>query len=79
MKDLERLPDRRIGEQVRELITQLEQAKTLQDIEGVKKLRGAEGYYRLRIGDYRLGLVLAGDTVTLVRFLHRKEIYRHFP
>ncbi|GIK72728.1 MAG: hypothetical protein BroJett021_17160 [Chloroflexota bacterium] len=38
-----------------------------------------ERYYRIRVGDYRLGLALEGDTVILVRFLHRKEIYRYFP
>jgi mRNA-degrading endonuclease RelE of RelBE toxin-antitoxin system len=31
------------------------------------------------LGDYRLGLVIEDDIVTLVRILHRKDIYRYFP
>jgi len=44
-----------------------------------KKIEGYEAYYRLRIGDYRLGIKLAGNTLELIRFLHRKDIYRRFP
>ncbi|MBP1468695.1 type II toxin-antitoxin system RelE/ParE family toxin [Candidatus Chloroploca sp. M-50] len=36
-------------------------------------------YYRIRIGDYRLGLFVEDDTITVVRFLHRRDIYRYFP
>ena len=38
-----------------------------------------ERYYRARIGDHRLGIALEGDVVVLVRFLHRRDIYRLFP
>jgi len=36
-------------------------------------------YYRIRLGDYRIGLVVNEQTVVFVRFLHRREIYRYFP
>jgi mRNA interferase RelE/StbE len=39
----------------------------------------ADTFYRVRIGDYRIGLELAGDELIFVRCLHRKEIYRYFP
>ncbi|HEY4721787.1 MAG TPA: type II toxin-antitoxin system RelE/ParE family toxin [Anaerolineae bacterium] len=45
----------------------------------IKKLQGGTNYYRIRVGDYRVGLVVESDTVTFVRFLHRKDIYRYFP
>lgn len=79
VKDLERVKDRRLRERVRETVERLEEARTLQEIEEVKELRGGEGYYRIRIGDYRLGLLLEGDRIILVRFLHRKDVYRYFP
>jgi len=79
VKDLERVRDRRLKERVRRVIERLEAAETLQEVEGVKRLRGGEGYYRIRIGDHRLGLVLEGEKVVLVRFLHRKDVYRYFP
>jgi mRNA interferase RelE/StbE len=36
-------------------------------------------YYRIRLGDYRVGLKIENNTVCFVRFLHRKDIYRYFP
>ena len=79
VKDLERVRDRRLKERIRDTIGRVEEAESLQEIEDVKKLEGGERYYRIRIGDYRLGLILEGDKVIFVRFLHRKDIYRYFP
>lgn len=58
VKDLERVRDASLGNRIRETIEQVERAPTLQELENVKKLRDAERYYRIRIGEYRLGLVL---------------------
>jgi len=66
--------DRGIKERVRETIERAEGAQPLREIGKVKKLGGGERYYRIRIGDYRLGLILDGDTVIFVRFLHRKDV-----
>jgi mRNA interferase RelE/StbE len=79
VKDLERVRDASLRNRIRETIEQVERAQSLQEVENVKKLRGGERYYRIRIGDYRLGLVLEEDTVTFVRCLHRRDLYRHFP
>jgi mRNA interferase RelE/StbE len=79
VKDLERVRDASLRNRIRETIEAVERAQSLQEVENVKKVRGAERYYRIRIGDYRLGLVLEGDTVTFVRCLHRRDLYRHFP
>ena len=45
----------------------------------LKKLKGAGGYFRLRLGDYRVGIALEQETVVFVRFLNRKDIYKYFP
>jgi len=79
VKDLERVRDKSLKERVRQTIERVEEAQTLQEIGNVKRLRGGERYYRIRVGDYRLGLMLEGDTVIFVRFLHRKDVYRYFP
>jgi mRNA interferase RelE/StbE len=79
VKDLGRMRDKALRERVKETIEQVERAQTFQETENVKKLRGGEQYYRIRIGDYRLGFVLEGDTVVFVPFLHRKDVYRYFP
>lgn len=47
----------------------------------VQKLVGYKDYYKIRIGNYRVGIWI--DTMNHViefrRVLHRKEIYRKFP
>lgn len=40
---------------------------------------GEDRYYRIRMGDYRLGIIVEGEVVTFVRFLHRRDIYGYFP
>ncbi len=79
LKDLDCVRNKDIKKRVKETIERVEQAQTLQGIGNLKKLRGGERYYRIGIGDYRLGLVLEKDTVIFVRFLHRKDVYRYFP
>ena len=79
LKDLGTIRDKKLAQKVRELIVSIESAESLLDIANVKKLRGEKGYYRIRLGEYRLGLLHDGETITLVRFLNRKEIYRFFP
>ncbi len=45
----------------------------------IEQLKGYHGYYKIRFGDYRIGLHVEGDTLVLERALHRKDIYRYFP
>lgn len=45
---------------------------------GVKKLRGPEGWYRIRVGDYRVVYDVEHHrlVVLVVRVAHRREAYR---
>ncbi|MEO5359262.1 MAG: hypothetical protein H7843_02310 [Nitrospirota bacterium] len=45
----------------------------------ISKMKGYEGFYKIRIGDYRIGLYMLPGKVEFRRALHRKEIYRFFP
>lgn len=78
-RDLQKIRDNQLKERIRELILQIEQANTLDEIANVKKLKGSNEYFRIRIGDYRVGIKLSGETIAFVRFLHRRDIYRYFP
>lgn len=40
---------------------------------------GAKGHYRIRVGEYRIGVRIMGDMVTFVRVLERKDLYKYFP
>jgi mRNA interferase RelE/StbE len=44
---------------------------------GLKALAGQwQGYFRLRIGEYRVILAIAPEEITIVRVRHRSEAYR---
>lgn len=64
---------------IREKIQDVEEADALEDLPGIKKLRGGDDFYRIRVGDYRIGLAVEDGLVVFVRCLHRREIYRYFP
>ena len=78
-KDLKKTKAKKLKAKIRKTIESIGQAQTLQEIEGIRKLKGSEHFYSIRIGDYRIGLSLERNTVVFVRFLHRKDVYRYFP
>ncbi|MEO6811605.1 MAG: type II toxin-antitoxin system RelE/ParE family toxin [Isosphaeraceae bacterium] len=47
---------------------------------GSLKLEGEEGFYRIRVGDYRVVYLIEDDRliVVVVAVGHRREIYRDF-
>lgn len=66
-KDLRKINDRSLLTKVKNVITAVEEATSLDDITNLKKLKGDEGYFRIRIGDYRLGIFLDGETILFGR------------
>ena len=78
-KDLRALKDKALLERIKELIASVEAAQSLGEVSNVKKLHGGGGFYRVRIGDYRVGLATEEEEVVFVRVLHRREVYRYFP
>ena len=79
-KDLDAIKhDPKIRKRLLDLIEQIKDVGILSEISGLKKIEGYPGYFRIRVGDYRLGMKVSGNDVEMIRFLHRKEIYRRFP
>ena len=66
---------RRLDQVIQELI----EADNITEVTGVSRLRAEGLHYRIRIGSYRLGITMDGETAVLCRFLPRGEIYRNFP
>lgn len=82
-RHLKAVRDKRLLQRVRETIEAVENAESPNVLPNLKKLRGAKNYFRLKLGDYRIGLALElaleNETVVFVRFLDRKDIYKYFP
>ena len=80
LKEMARLPENArsriehiaFGQQIKE--SPFLQGKT-------QKLSGYQTYYKIRVGNYRIGLQIETETHTVEfqRVLHRRDIYRKFP
>lgn len=65
---------------VEHTITKLEAAQSLNDVLEVSKLTGYKKYYKIRLGDYRIGLEKINSTkIRLIIIANRKDIYKIFP
>ena len=73
-KDLRKIRDKDLLNRAKAVIETVEQAQSLGQIPNLERLKGWTRYYRIRVGDYRVGLAVEGNVVTFVRFLHRKDI-----
>ncbi len=78
-KDLKSIGDKNLLKKIKKVIEEVQQADDSSSINNLKKLRGYDTFYRIRIGDYRIGIEITGNMLIFTRFLHRKEIYRFFP
>jgi len=72
---LKKVKDRTVLERFREAIEEFDRADELYDVSGVKHMSCPGSFSRLRIGDYRVGIVAGGNEVEFVRFLYRRDIY----
>ena len=79
LKDLGKLKSADLKAEVAGLIVAVEQAASLTTIPTLKKLKGYKTAYRLRVGDFRIGLVVVNETVEFVRLANRQDIYKLFP
>ncbi|WKZ71090.1 MAG: type II toxin-antitoxin system RelE/ParE family toxin [Melioribacteraceae bacterium] len=79
-KDISRIKDKKVLQNIKHLISILESSESLSEIPNTKKIKGYKEFFRIRVGEYRLGIEKYGDeTLCLIRLLHRKDIYKYFP
>ncbi|MDY6784849.1 MAG: type II toxin-antitoxin system RelE/ParE family toxin [Cyanobacteriota bacterium] len=80
LKDLKHLKSSSIYQRIYNLaFTTLPALNTLQEIPNLKAMRGYTSRYRIRLGDYRVGIEVKENTIEVMRVLHRREFYRYFP
>lgn len=79
VKDLKVINDKSLKNRVKQIISEIELSDSLQSILNVKYLADSRNYYRIRVGDFRIGIKVENDIVIFIRLLHRKDIYKRFP
>lgn len=80
LKSIRKIKDAELKRRLEVVISEVEEAKGLKEIPNIKKMQGFDSFYRIRIGDYRLGIELeAKDQVRFILVSHRRNIYDEFP
>ncbi len=60
-KDLRKIKDQKLLSEIKTVVNECKLAQTLDDIQNLKKLKGYQGFYRIKIGDYRIGVAIIND------------------
>ena len=79
VRDFRKLRSKELANALSEAIKQVSEASASNEIANLKKLSGYKSAFRIRIGDYRIGVIIENNVVTFVAFAHRKDIYKRFP
>jgi len=77
--DIKKIKDQKLSERLKKCIDTIKRADSFSDIPSKKKLSNHQTAYRIRIGNYRLGIYFDNDVVEIARFLKREDIYKNFP
>lgn len=79
LKAIKKIDSDQLKSDIANAILNVELAESHRQISQLKKLKGYKQYYRIRIGDYRIGIKIETEVVIFVDIAHRKNIYRIFP
>lgn len=52
---------------------------SIENAGNIEKMTGYKYHYKIRFGDYRVGMLKNSNSIELQRVLNRKEIYKYFP
>jgi mRNA interferase RelE/StbE len=77
-RDTRGIKDNTVLKKVAETIISVSKAESISQIKHLKKLKGSAEGYRIKIGNYRIGIIISGSTIKFIRCLHRRDIYKFF-
>ncbi len=78
-KQTDKIDNKKLKTDLSNLIQKIKCADRLTKISNLKKLKGHKNYYRVKLGDYRVGLVIEKKSVIFAAIDHRSDIYKYFP
>ncbi len=82
-RDTDKIRSKNLKQELTGKLLQIEKAKDISQITGLKLLRGYTHHYRIYVNTdklkYRIGAAIRGDKIWLIRFLKRKVVYSKFP
>ena len=54
-------------------------AVSVSELGKIEKMQGYDNFFKVRFGNYRLGLMIDDGRISVKAIMHRKEIYKFFP
>jgi len=78
-KQVENCKDEHIRSKILAIIKAVIASENLNEFPNLKKLTGFKNSYRIRLGNYRIGIMIEDKTVIFAAFDHRSDIYKYFP
>ena len=78
-KDIRKYKDQSLLRRIDSVMDLIEQSNNLDNILNIKAMRGSPEFYRIRIGNFRLGFHFANGIVRILAFGKREDFYRSFP
>jgi mRNA interferase RelE/StbE len=79
LKDLKKINDKVIKNSIEKLIMDIKKIEKFNDLNNIKKIKGTRNAFRIRIGDFRIGIFYENNEIIFSRVMHRKDIYNFFP
>jgi mRNA interferase RelE/StbE len=80
LRDLAKVVPLKRREQIEKFV--FERLPALYSIEAagiIEKMLGHKNHYKVRFGNYRVGMIKNRNQVELLRVMDRKDIYKFFP
>jgi mRNA interferase RelE/StbE len=65
--------------EIEKVLLNVEIAISINEIKNLKKLKGYKNAYRIKIGSYRIGIIIENAVAVFWDIAHRKDIYNQFP
>ena len=78
-RDIKKINSPLLKEEIERIIEAVIAAQNINYIPRLRKLKGYQIHYRIRVGNCRIGVSIENDLVTFERFAHRKDFYKIFP
>jgi mRNA interferase RelE/StbE len=76
---LDKVHSKALLAKVRAIVQAVMLATDMQNTPNLKKLKGHPSAYRIRTGNYRIGIFIETTNVIFAILAHRKDIYNQFP
>jgi len=76
---IKKITDTSLKKDVERVIESVMVAQAPKNIPKLKKLQGYKIFYRIKFGNYRIGVAIENDLITFFECLPRKDFYKSFP